>query len=79
LRDVNDNQATSDPNDDREYRFRVVFDNEELKLPFCEESICKYDEFMAYLKKEMIFDYEEVARYCNGGMGNEYVNELKFK
>jgi hypothetical protein len=27
----------------------------------------------------MIFDYEEVARYCNGGMGNEYVNELKFK
>lgn len=68
-----------DHDNDSEYRFRVVFDNEELKLPFCSDTICRYDEFMSYLRKEMIFDYSEVEKYCSGGMGDDYVNELKFK
>lgn len=34
LRDLN-SEAVGDHSDDSEYRFRVVFDNEELKLPFC--------------------------------------------
>ena len=68
-----------DHENDSEYRFRVVFDNEELKLPFCTDVLCRYDEFMAYLRKEMIFDYDTINKYCDGGMGSDYVNELKFK
>jgi len=54
---VNHEQALKDHENDSEYRFRVVFDNEELKLPFCSDVLCRYDEFMTHLKKEMIFDY----------------------
>eukprot|EP00347_Sterkiella_histriomuscorum_P023311 403335134 len=79
LRDIKHEQALKDHENDSEYRFRVVFDNEELKLPFCSDVLCRYDEFMAYLRKEMIFDYDTINKYCDGGMGNDYVNELKFK
>ena len=79
LRDINHEVALKDNENDSEYRFRVVFDNEELKLPFCSDTLCRYDEFMTYLKTEMIFDYKEIDNYCSGGMGDEYVNELKFK
>ena len=77
LRNVND--LNDDEHDNSEYRMRVVFDNEELQLPFCQELYCTYDEFKNYLTQNLIFDYQQVDQYCEGGMGNEYVNELKFK
>ncbi len=64
---------------DKQYRMRVVFDNEDIKLPFCSDTICDYTEFKEYLYKNLIFDYNEVEKYCSGGMGDAYVNELKFK
>ncbi len=61
------------------YAVRIVFDNEELKLPFCAKSICEYSEFKTYLENNLIIDYGKIDEYCDGGMGDAYVNELKFK
>jgi hypothetical protein len=78
LRDVND-PSINDNADFSEYRFRVNFDNEDLKLPFCTDIYCSYDEFMKYMRDNLVFDYNEVEKYCDGKMGSEYTNELKFK
>ena len=74
LRDKKDSSKGDDA-----YRIRIVFDNEELKLPFCAGTICKYSEFKDYLHENLIIDYNHIDQYCDGGMGDAYVNELKFK
>ena len=79
LKDINDKEGNSDPNNYSEYRFRVNFDNEDLQLPFCTDLYCSYDEFMKYMRDNLVFDYGEVEKYCDGKMGSEYTNELKAK
>jgi len=35
-------------NDSRAFWIRIVFDNEEVKLPFCKQTYCTYNEFKNY-------------------------------
>lgn len=45
---------------DGAYAVRVIFDNEELKLPFCAGSICEFSEFKAYLHSNLIIDFNKI-------------------
>lgn len=55
-----------------------MFDGEELKLPFCKDTYCTYEEFSNYLLTNLYFDHEFVDNYCSGKIEEETENELKF-
>jgi hypothetical protein len=38
------------------FRIRVVFDGEEIKLPYCEDIYCKYEEFRKHFTDNLNFD-----------------------
>ena len=43
-----------DPHNNSEYYVRINFDNEDLKLPFCKETYCTFDEFRKHLEDNLI-------------------------
>ena len=45
---------------DKKLYMRMVFDNEEFKLPQCKEQYCTYEEFTNYLKEGLFFDFEKM-------------------
>ena len=67
FRDINNKRALEDLNDDSEYRFRINFDNEDIRLPFCEDTLCTFDEFMEFLETSLILDKEFMEDYCEYG------------
>ena len=57
---------------------RIVFDGEELKLPFCKDVYCTFAEFKTYFHNNLIYDNNFIDNYCEGGIGEDYSNYLKF-
>ena len=47
------------------YYIRVVYDDEEIHLPFCQGIYCKFEEMTDHISKHLITDLTEAERYCN--------------
>ena len=59
---------------------RIVYDNFEYYFPIGKYGEYNdYEEFSKYLRETLIEDFDYVEKYCEGGLGDEYENELKFK
>jgi len=61
------------------YKVRVVFDNEEIRVPGCMGEYCDFLMFQRYFTSNLEQDQQKIEDYCQGGMGESYVNELKYK
>lgn len=61
------------------YYIEAIYDNERIKLPFCESSRCSLEELNEYFNKNLLTDKEFIESYCEGGLGSEYTNELKYQ
>jgi len=61
------------------YKVRVVFDGEDIKLPFCKDTYCSFDEFIGYFRGHLVYDADHIEGYCGGNMGEQYKQELKYR
>ena len=48
-----------------QYKLRIVYDDEEIHLPFCQEKYCLFEEFGDYIMNNLIVDLKEAEEYCN--------------
>eukprot|EP00347_Sterkiella_histriomuscorum_P010108 403338639 len=48
-----------------EFYVRVVYDNQDVQLPFCKERYCKFEEFMGFLKEKLTLDEQVIDDYCD--------------
>lgn len=58
---------------------RMVFDNLELELPYCEETYCTYDEYAKYFTENLVLNYIDIEKYCNGGINGEFDFDVSYK
>jgi hypothetical protein len=72
MRDILDESEDS-------YYMRIVFDNVELKLPFCKDTYCTYDEYVKHFQTNLVLQYEEIEAYCAGEMGGEFDFDISYK
>lgn len=66
-------------NDENKYKVRIVFDGEEIKVPWCEGLYCKFVELKKFFRANLVFDFEHIEGYCGGNMGELFTNNLKYE
>ena len=49
----------------RQFYLRFVYDNEDIKLPFCEDVWCRFDEWEKHVSKDLFFDLSKAEDFCN--------------
>jgi hypothetical protein len=46
------------------YYIRIVYDDQEIKLPFCKGLYCKFEEFTDHVTEGLMSDLNEAEEYC---------------
>ena len=53
------------PKEIGDYRLRIVYDDEEIHLPFCIGIYCTIEEYMSYVDKHLLSDLSKAEEFCN--------------
>jgi len=62
------------------YYVRFFYDNEQLMFDWCtRKSICYVKDLLEYVNEHLISDLSIAEAYCEGNMGEDYINELKHR
>ena len=56
------------------YQIRVVFDDEEIRLPFCESNYCTVTEFVNHLTDSLELDVD-IDKYCAYGRDEQAIKD----
>ena len=48
----------------QDYKIRIVYDDEEIKLPFCKELYCSFEEFTDHITENLMADLSEAEAFC---------------
>ena len=61
-----------------DYSIRIVFDNEEIKIPICKDLYCSYEEFSKYMHQNLILEYSDIEKYCQGEVAGDFDFDIKY-
>jgi len=63
---------------DEKYFVTFFYDDEKINFTFCKKGKCTFADFREFIERQLI-DLEIAEAYCDGNMGEEYINELKHR
>ena len=64
-------------NQTNQYFIRILYNNSEINLPFCDKKFCKVDEFLKFIKSKFHYSNEEMIDYCEGNTKDLMQKEYK--
>ena len=64
-------------NQTNQYFIRILYNNSEINLPFCDKKFCKVDEFLKFIKSKFHYSNEEMIDYCKGNTKDLMQKEYK--
>ena len=53
-------------NQTNQYFIKMLYNNSEIKFPFCDKALCKVEQFLQYIKSKFHYSNEEMIEYCKG-------------